>query len=343
MHKIGVMKLDDIDSVAIRRGALFLANIGAPIIAGVVSGDLQPTMSAAVLGMLLSFADNDGTLPRRLRLLLIDAAVLTAAGCAGYFSGKTPALYWPLLIALTLGVGFAAAGGREPVIVSRHTAIAFVVAAAVPSFDTVALLYLGSAVLLNALTRSIDHWLFGALPLLPAVPLQKPESRGGWIRFALAFAAVATLGMWIGDRIGGLHGYWIVITTLVVMQPDVRASSVRIMQRIAGTLAGVGTAWAIAAVIHSRAVNCAAVLIVAPFIPHHVTQRYWLHTALIALLVLLAFDLTQFDSQGLGQLPLERIEDILIGCGLALIGTAAAFPRALFHHVKSGAIVSGRK
>jgi hypothetical protein len=336
-------RIDGTDRAPIRRGVLFLVNIGTPIIAGVASGDLRPTVTAAVLGMLLSFADNNGTLPRRLRLLVMDAAVIAALGCAGYLSGKTPGLYWPLLIALTLAIGFSAAAGREPVILARHGGIAFVAAAAAPGFDTVTLIYLGGAVLLNALTRSIDHWLFGPLPLLPQVPLQKPASRGGWIRFALALAAAATFGMWVGDWLGEQHGYWIAITILVVMQPDVRASSARIIQRIAGTLAGVGAAWAIAAVIHSRAVNCAAVLIVAPFIPHHVTQRYWLHTALIALLVLLAFDLAQFNSQGLGQLPLERIVDILIGCGLALAGTAAAFPRALFSHVASGAIISGRK
>ncbi len=46
-------------------------------------------------------------------------------------------------------------------------------------------------------------------------------------------------------------------------------------------------------------------------------------------MVLLAYDLTQFNSQGLGRLPLERIEDILIGCAIAFVGTAAAFPRSL--------------
>ena len=70
------------------------------------------------------------------------------------------------------------------------------------------------------------------------------------------------------------------------------------------------------------------------------TQRYWLHTALIALLVLLAFDLAQFNSQGLGQLPLERIEDIAIGCALALLGTAAALALVWFLQSRFGALGS---
>lgn len=318
-----------VGSVPFRRGALFLTAIGGPILVGFFTGDLRPALTAAVAGMLLSFADNDGALQRRWRLLAIDAAAMGVAGLAGHLSGQTAAAYWPLLIAIALAAGFAARGGREALLVGRHSAIAFVVAAGVPAFPLAALLYLIGVVLLAALARGIDYWLWRALPLLPVAPAQKPASAGGWLRYTLAFAAAATVGMALGDMIGEQHGYWIVITTLVVMQPDVRGSFWRILERVAGTLAGVAAAWAIAAAIHSETINCVAILIVAPLIPHHLTKRYWLHTGLIALMVLLAYDLTQFNSQGLGRLPLERIEDILLGCAVAFAGTAAAFPRAL--------------
>jgi hypothetical protein len=52
------------------------------------------------------------------------------------------------------------------------------------------------------------------------------------------------------------------------------------------------------AAIHSEAVNASAILAVAPFIPRHLTKRYWLHTGLIALMVLLTYDLTQFRFTG---------------------------------------------
>ena len=79
--------------------------------------------------------------------------------------------------------------------------------------------------------------------------------------------------------------------------------------------------------VHSVTVISVAILLVAPLIPHHLTTRYWLHTALIALMVLLAYDLTEFNSQGIGDLLIERVKDILIGCAMALVGTAVAFPR----------------
>jgi hypothetical protein len=258
-------------------------------------------------------------------------------------SAKAPAIYWTLLVALTLAVGFAASGSREPLLVGRHCAMAFVVAGAVPALNVTTLLYLVGAVLLNALTRSTDYLLFGRMPLLtPQIPSRRTNASSG-IRFALAFAVMATMGMWIGDRLGEQHGYWIVITTLVVMLPDVRSSSARIVQRIGGTLAGVAAAWVITTTIHSEVAICTAILIVALLIPHHLRERYWLHTGLIALMVLLAYDLAQFNLQGLGRLPIERIEDILIGCAMALIGTAAALPSALIHYLAVAAHVRDRK
>jgi hypothetical protein len=68
--------------------------------------------------------------------------------------------------------------------------------------------------------------------------------------------------------------------------------------------------------------------VVAPFIPHHLANRYWLHTALIALVVLLAYDLAELHAEGIAKLLPERVIDMLIGCAMALVGTAVAFPRA---------------
>jgi uncharacterized membrane protein YccC len=60
--------------------------------------------------------------------------------------------------------------------------------------------------------------------------------------------------------------------------------------------------------------------------PHHLAHRYWLHTALIAVMVLLTCDLTLLGTRGNAALLTERLEDILLGCAIALCGTAAAFP-----------------
>ena len=85
------------------------------------------------------------------------------------------------------------------------------------------------------------------------------------------------------------------------------------MERVFGTIAGVIAARVITMLFHSAAVICIAILAVAPLIPHHHANRYWLHTGLIGLIVLLAYDLTLVDSQGITNLMTQRLQDIVLG------------------------------
>src|SRR5262249_16589302 len=133
--------------------------------------------------------------------------------------------------------------------------------------------------------------------------------------------------LWIGMRLDPIHTMWIVTTTLVVMQPDARASYRRILERIGGTLAAIAVAWVVSATAHSAVAPCAVILVVPPLIPHHPRPRYWLHTALIALMILLAYDLMARHTGGIEGLLRERLVDMLIGCAAAAVGTVAAFAR----------------
>jgi len=315
-----------LDSVKIRRGALFLANIGVPLLIGAGRGESQAALAAVIVGMLFGFADNEESLPGRLRLLALDAGCITAGGLIGYALRGDAVAMWPIFVAITFAVGLAARTGREWLLAGRHTAMAFVVAVAIPTFTILEVCYLVGVAVLAALTRSLDYFIFGPLPRQPAAPLQLPSGQAGWLRFALAFAGAATAALWLGATLDPIHTIWVVTTTLVVMQPDARASYRRIVERVAGTFAGVLVAWAITLGFHSPAVICAVILVVAPLIPHHLANRYWLHTALIALMVLLAYDLAEFG-QGIAKLLPERVIDMLLGCAMALAGTAAAFPR----------------
>jgi hypothetical protein len=85
----------------------------------------QAALAAVIVGMLFGFADNDGPLLGRLRLLLLDAGCITAGGLIGYFSRSDAAVLWPLFITITFAVGLAARTGREWLLAGRHTAMAF--------------------------------------------------------------------------------------------------------------------------------------------------------------------------------------------------------------------------
>jgi Fusaric acid resistance protein-like len=267
-------------------------------------------------------------LPSRLRFLALDALCIGGGAALGYLARSHAALLVPFFVGLTFGVGLALLMGRMVPLAGRHAAMAFTVAAALPvTFNLAQAVYLVGVFLLAAAARTVDYLIAGPLPRQPAAPLQPPSGHAGWLRFALAFAAAATAALWIGEALDPTHTIWVVATTLVVMQADARLSYRRIVERIAGTFAGVIAAWAITG-SQSIVLISACILVVAPLIPHHLANRYWLHTALIALMILLVYDLAEFSSQSISKLLFERVIDMLLGCAIALVGTAAAFPRA---------------
>ena len=119
-----VMSGDIIDSAQVRRGALFLVNIGVPVIVGAVRHQPDGALIGAVVGMLLAFADNDRELFSRLRLLALNAVMMAGCGIVGYLCRDLAPTFWSVFVAITLSVGMAARGGREMLLTARHGAIA---------------------------------------------------------------------------------------------------------------------------------------------------------------------------------------------------------------------------
>ncbi len=317
-----------IDSGHVRRGLQFLVNIGTPLLVGALRGEAHIALPAVLAGMAFGFADSPGSLLSRLRFLGLDALCIGAGAVLGYVARSHEVALVLSFMAITLGVGLAPLTGRMLPLAGRHAAMAFTVAAALPvTFSLPQAAYLGGVLVLAAVARTVDFLIAGPLPRQPAPPLQPPSGRAGWLRYAIAFAAAATAALWIGQTLASTHTIWVVATTLVVMQADARLSYRRIVERVAGTFAGVAVAWAIVG-SQSLWLICAVVLVVAPLIPHHLANRYWLHTALIALMIMLAYDVAEFGSQDMATLLFERVVDMLLGCAIALLATAAAFPRA---------------
>jgi len=317
--------LPTVDAAALRRSLLFLAAIGGPLCAGVAASSPAGGLLGAVTGLILSFADDEGALARRFAILALNVAALGLGGAAGILLHGFPWPVWVLFVALTFGAGQALRFGKGPAMATRHCAMALVVTSGGPQFTLALLWYPLLALLIVVVARVADHLLAGPLKQQRGGGGGAPT--GGWTRFALAYAGAATASLWLGVHIDPERALWVVVTTLVVMQSDARLSYVRIVHRIAGTVAGVVAAFALTSVLQEPWVIAAAALVLAPLIPHHLQHRYWLHTALIAVVILLAYHLATSDPRILRGLMTERLQDVLLGAGLALIGTLLAFPR----------------
>jgi hypothetical protein len=76
-----------------RRETLFLINIGVPILIGVARGEGRGALIGGITGLLLSLADLEGPLARRLRLSLMVAAGLAVGGLLGIWLKSFEAIF----------------------------------------------------------------------------------------------------------------------------------------------------------------------------------------------------------------------------------------------------------
>ncbi|WP_371232697.1 YccS family putative transporter [Pseudomonas sp. QE6] len=132
------------------------------------------------------------------------------------------------------------------------------------------------------------------------------------LRLSLALAA----GYGVLHLIHPTQGYWIMLTTVFVCQPNYGATRIRLVQRILGTLIGLVAGWALIDLFPNPLIQ--SLLAVVAGVAFFATRstRYTLATAAITLLVLFCFNQVG-DGYGL---ILPRLFDTLLG---ALIAGAA--------------------
>ncbi|WP_324732898.1 YccS family putative transporter [Pseudomonas paeninsulae] len=134
------------------------------------------------------------------------------------------------------------------------------------------------------------------------------------LRLAIALAAGYGVLHWIHPT----QGYWILLTTVFVCQPNYGATRRKLVQRIAGTVLGLVLGWALFDLFPNPLIQ--AFFAVAAGVAFFATRsnRYTLATAAITLLVLFCFNQVG-DGYGL---ILPRLFDTLIG---SLIAGLAVF------------------
>lgn len=118
------------------------------------------------------------------------------------------------------------------------------------------------------------------------------------------------------------YGYWILLTSLFVIQPNFNATKRRLRLRITGTLVGIIIGYAILYFIPSVEGQLLMLILSGVLFFEFRSKQYAQATAFITILALINFNL-----DGLGfTAALPRMLDTLIGCGLAWLGVMFIFP-----------------
>jgi hypothetical protein len=144
------------------------------------------------------------------------------------------------------------------------------------------------------------------------------------LRFSLCYVIAASIGWSAGRVIDEVHPTWVAVSVLVVMWPDWQKSYQRVLQRIFGSIVGAALAMVIAPRIDDPRLLMALIVALFFFVPYGVRRNYWLHCALMALVIFLGLKLAS-DAGFTREAVEERVADIILGSSISILGTLFAF------------------
>ncbi|AYC31176.1 TIGR01666 family membrane protein [Pseudomonas cavernae] len=138
------------------------------------------------------------------------------------------------------------------------------------------------------------------------------------LRMAIALAAGYGVLHWLHAE----QGYWILLTTVFVCQPNYGATRRKLVQRIAGTGLGLVAAWALFDLFPNPLLQSLFAVVAGVVFFATRASRYTLATAAITLMVLFCFNQVG-DSYGL---LLPRLVDTLLGSLIAALAVFLILP-----------------
>ena len=141
----------------LRRGALSLITIGAPIVVGLVSGQAGAGLVGGITGLLLALSDTEGSLVSRLGTTADVALGIAVGGLLGSWLASVQPIFWLVFFAGIFVAGLLNQVGKGPHFAVRFGAIAFAVIAGLPELAPAAVWYFAGAVALSLVVKFIDQ------------------------------------------------------------------------------------------------------------------------------------------------------------------------------------------
>ncbi|QMV16486.1 YccS family putative transporter [Vibrio spartinae] len=160
-------------------------------------------------------------------------------------------------------------------------------------------------------------------------------------RHAIRMSVTFTTGYAILQTLDLELGYWILLTTLFVCQPNFASTRQRITLRVIGTISGLFIGVLLLTLFPSQASQVTMIVISGVMFFAFRNNNYGYATGFITVLVLFCF-----NQMGAGYaVVLPRLLDTLIGCGLAVLAVSFILPdwhAKRLHRVMAEAIRSNK-
>ena len=290
-------------------------------------GQPESAILCAFFTNFLCLADRAEAVTTRVGVQAAGGVLFVMLGALGLAAAGHAALIIALVFALALLAGFVhgTAPGLEAL--PRFGLCCLVVTAFLPIDEgpSLAAAVLGTVIAIVAVL--IDDRIRRGRRGASVAKVNATAGRPG-PRFSLIYGCAAAIGLVVGVAWGGLRPYWVTITVLLVMQPDRRANTVRVVQRFLGTIIGVVVAFVAVRALPGavRPTGLLVLVLTLPFLwPLGFERNYGLGTAVLSAWVLILIDTALPTADLVTALFFARLSDTAMGCAIALAGSFAFF------------------
>lgn len=157
--------------------------------------------------------------------------------------------------------------------------------------------------------------------------LEQMTPRSIIFRHALRLAVASAIAIAVYKFFRLEHGYWLIITVLVIVKPIFADTQKRALERVLGSVAGGILAVVIAAFVQNIVVLDVLLILFSALAFSHVRTNYGFYVLFLTPFVVLMIDTV---IPGDWQIAFVRILDTLIGGAIALIVSYLLRPRAAF-------------
>jgi hypothetical protein len=310
------------------RSVRFALGIMVPIVFGLVSG-AERWLAYALLTCILSYLmDMGGAALPRLAHVLFAGLVVVAGGLIG-----TAAAGHIAFVALALGTTAMLYGlveGCHPSAASaaRFLCLAVTVAALYTPIRGIDVAVVGASALFCWLL-SIGWDLTTGLWRPSKAPTQNELAdclqtrRGERLIFAAVTASAVVGSFLLAHTLGLEHLNWAILALVLVLHADAEASWQMLRNLFLGTLLGVAVGWTYGTLL-DRPLPLLIGMTIAAIVRWPVQQRNGaLGQATMAIFIILLLQLTAHLTGHHSHAPQDRLIDISIGCGLAILALCA--------------------
>ena len=324
LHPSLALAATPINPRKVLRGAIAVA---LPLLIALTRGEFLPAVYGGVTAFYTLFVDYGGETSERVASIIYMTLGMLLAGIAGVAGHYVPGASLALLAGFALFAGWLQGAGGSVEFIGKYWLVAFLFGDSAPHLPPLCGTYVIVGGLSGILSVFVSLYLFKT-PEWQTAPMLREAARHLMRRrhnngaFSLYFTVLVVSGYLLGDALGLMRFYWVPLTITIVTVYDAFHSVHRLIQRLVGSLIGVGAGALVIHFVHAEWALALIVIAMSAATPAAQAKNYWIAVIPITALVMILLDFGLVQSATLPAFAMARVENTVLACVICAIGSA---------------------